>query len=130
MVPEQKDIPKFQPKALEAAEEYFKDVHMSQSQHDIFSELVKVFLEFIKMDEIAVKGIGWRAITNWQLKYKRDLTGINDEDPEDRIKSMKQVFECVKKELYNAVSNDDQKPLVDKSIDAMLRTYGQKYAFR
>ncbi|NVM36505.1 MAG: hypothetical protein HWN81_12990 [Candidatus Lokiarchaeota archaeon] len=62
-MPEKLSNKSFKPKALKEAEEYFKNVHMTQEQHTIFIEFVKIFLKYIKMEELAAKGIGWRAVS-------------------------------------------------------------------
>ncbi len=71
----------FKSKALKEAENYFKNVHMTQEQHKIFNDFVDIVLKYIKMDKLAAKGIGWRAVSKWQLEHKRDLLGLVDCNP-------------------------------------------------
>ncbi|MFX1567470.1 MAG: hypothetical protein ACFFCV_03785 [Promethearchaeota archaeon] len=120
----------FKPKALKEAEEYFKNVHMAQEQHVIFNDLVKIVLKYIHMDELAAKGIGWRSVSRWQLKHKRDLFGLVNETPEERIKSVDQLFEIVKEELIKILEDPSEKSLVNKAIGDMMEFYKKEYAYR
>ncbi len=120
----------FKPKALKAAEKYFKNVHMSQEQHIIFNEFVKIVLKYIKMDELAAKGIGWRAVSKWQLKHKRDLLGLEHETPDERIKSIDQLLNIVKDELIKILEDPNEKSLVDIAIADILEFYRKEFAYR
>ena len=120
----------FRPKALKAAEEYFKNVHMTQEQHVIFNEFVKIFLKYIKMEELAAKGIGWRSVSKWQLEHKRDLLGLEDETPDERIKSIDQLLNIVKDELIKILENPNEKSLVDIAINDIMEFYKKEFAFR
>ena len=36
---------------------------MTQEQHQIFLDFIKIFIKHIPMNELAAKGIGWKAIS-------------------------------------------------------------------
>ncbi len=120
----------FKPKALKAAEKYFKNVHMSQEQHIIFNEFVKIVLKYIKMDELAAKGIGWRSVSKWQLDHKRDLLGLEHETPDERIKSIDQLLNIVKDELIKILEDPNEKSLVDIAKEDILEFYRKEFAYR
>jgi len=120
----------FKPKALKVAEKYFKNVHMTQEQHIIFNEFVKIVLRYIKMDELAAKGIGWRSVSKWQLDHKRDLLGLEQETPDERIKAINQLLNIVKEELIKILEDPDDKPLVDTAIKDIMEFYKKEYAHR
>lgn len=120
----------FKPKALRKAEQYFKNVHMTQEQHEIFLDIIQLFTKYIPLGEMAVKGLGWRAISKWQLEHKRDLLGLENETPEMRIKSMDQLFEIVKSELIVILEDPEQQPLISQAIIEMMKHYKEKYANR
>jgi len=120
----------FKPKALKEAEEYFKNVHMTQEQHVIFNEFVKIVLKYIKMDELAAKGIGWRSVSKWQLEHKRDILGLVDAAPDERIKSIDQLLKIVKEELINILEDPNEKTLIDTAINDIMEFYKKEYAYR
>jgi len=104
----------FKDKALKDAEQYFKNVHMTQEQHKIFLDFVKLFLKYIPIEELAAKGIGWRAVSKWQLARKRDLMGLEKESPEDRIKAIEQLLEVVRPRTYRNAKN----PQIHSNLDS------------
>ena len=119
----------FKPKALKDAEEYFKNVHMTQEQHIIFNEFVKIVRKYIKIDELAAKGIGWRSVSKWQLEHKRDLLGLEQETPDERIKSISQLMNVVKDELINILEDSSQKSLIDTAINDTMEFYKKEFAY-
>ena len=129
-MPEKISNKSFKPKALKEAEEYFKNVHMTQEQHTIFLEFVRIFLKYIKMEELAAKGIGWRAVSKWQIKHKRDLIGLESETPDERIKSLNQLMNIVKDELIEILEDPSQKSLIDTAINDTMEFYKKEFAYR
>lgn len=129
-MPEKITNKSFKPKALREAEEYFKNVHMTQEQHTIFLEFVRIFLKYIKLEELAAKGIGWRAVSKWQIGHKRDLIGLESETPDERIKSINQLMNIVKDELIKILEDPSQKSLIDTAINDTMEYYKKEYAFR
>ena len=121
----------FQDKPIKEAEEYFHNVHMTQEQHHIFLDFVKIFEKYIPLPDIAVKGIGWRAVKEWQLAHKRDLQGLISETPEERIKSISEILRnFVKLDLLEKLVDQKDEPLVDKAIEDTLDFYKKEYAYR
>lgn len=124
------DKSNFKPKALKEAEDYFKNVHMTQEQHKIFLDFVKLFLKYIPIDELSAKGIGWRAVSKWQLDHKRDLMGLEKEVPEERIKAIEQLLDVVKNELLATLKDPKYIPALEKAIKETLEFYIKQYAHR
>ena len=129
-MPEKIPEESFKPKALKDAEVYFKNVHMTQEQHVIFNDFVKIVLKYISIDELAAKGIGWRSVSKWQLEHKRALLGLVDETPEERIKSIDQLLMIVKEELVKILEDPNEKSLVDIAINDIMEFYKNEYAYR
>lgn len=130
MKPERINELKFKPKGIKDAEDYFKNVHMTQEQHTIFLDFVNIFIEHIPINEMAVKGIGWRAISEWQLKHKRDLLGLESEAPEERIKSIEEILNIVKRLLTEILEDPAQKSILDNVMKELLEFYKKQHAFR
>jgi hypothetical protein len=121
----------FTDKMKKDADDYFKDVHMDQFQHQIFKDFVKIFLKHISMDEITAKGMGWRSVREWQTKHKRDLLGIADEDRDERIKAITQILrDHLKPDLLEGLIDKNDEPRLDKAIDDILDFYDKTYAGR
>lgn len=129
-MPEKITNKSFRPKALKEAEEYFKNVHMTQEQHTIFLEFVRIFIKYIKLEELAAKGIGWRAVSKWQIDHKRDLIGLENETPDERIKSINQLLNIAKDELIKILEDPSQKSLIDTAINDTMEFYKKEFAYR
>ena len=118
-------------KVIKEAEEYFKKVHMDESQFKIFLDFVKIFEKHIPLPDLAVKGIGWRAVREWQQKHKRDLIGLLEETPEERIKAIEDLLRNhVKPDLFEKLVDKKDEPLVDETIKDVLEFYKKEYAYR
>lgn len=120
----------FKPRAIKDAEEYFKNVHMTQEQHGIFLDFVRIFLQHIPINEMAVKGIGWRAVSEWQLKHKRDLLGLENGAPEERVKSIDEILDIVKRLLTDILEDPNQKSILDDVMKDIMEFYRKEHAFR
>jgi hypothetical protein len=82
------------------------------------------------MEELAAKGIGWRAVSKWQLEHKRDLLGLVDATPDERVKSIDQILKIVKEELIGILQDPSEKSLVDTAIHDIMEFYKKEYANR
>ncbi|MHA2253596.1 MAG: hypothetical protein ACXAD7_24770, partial [Candidatus Kariarchaeaceae archaeon] len=113
----------FKPKAVKEAEDYFKNVHMTQEQHKIFLGIVGIFLQHIPINEMALKGIGWRGVSEWQLKHKRDILGLENETPEERVNSIEKILNIVKRLLTEILEDPGQKSILDDVIMKAMEFY-------
>ena len=119
----------FNKKSLKDAKEYFQKVQISKAQFKIFLDLIEVLLKHIKIDEITAKGIGWRAVREWQQKNSRDLKGIAQETHEERLYAIAQILkEHVKPDLLEKLVDPKDEPVLNKTIEDMLEFYNKKYA--
>jgi len=124
-----KDI--FNKSKLKDAEEYFKTVKMSQYQFKIFLDFVKIFRQHIPISDLAVKGIGWQAIREWQQKQHRELIGLEHEDHVERVHAITQILkDYVKKDLFEKLIDSNDEPKVDKVLDKIIEFYDKTYADR
>ncbi|MFX1350459.1 MAG: hypothetical protein ACFE92_17450 [Promethearchaeota archaeon] len=77
----------------------------------------------------AAKGIGWRAVSNWQIEHRRDILGLEDETPDERIKAIDQLLKIVKDELIKILEDPTEKSLIDSAIKDIMEFYKKEYAF-
>jgi len=64
------------------------------------------------------------------LDHKRDLLGLEQETPDERIKAINQLLNIVKEELIKILEDPDDKPLVDTAIKDIMEFYKKEYAHR
>ena len=121
----------FDKNKLKDSEEYFKTVKISQYQFKIFLDFVKIFRQHIPISDLAVKGIGWQAIREWQQKQHRELIGLEHEDHVERVHAITQILkDYVKKDLFEKLIDSNDEPKVDKVLDKIIEFYDKTYADR
>lgn len=108
---------------MKEAEEYFKNVHMTQDQHKMFLDFVNILFRYVSIGELAAKDITWRAISKWQLEHKRDLLGLENEPPETQIQSLDQLLNILKMDLIAVLEDPEQEKLVEKAIAEMMKFF-------
>ncbi|HEY0088401.1 MAG TPA: hypothetical protein VGB37_06135 [Candidatus Lokiarchaeia archaeon] len=121
----------FDKNKLKKSEDFFKTVKMSQYQFKIFLDFVKIFRQHIPISDLAVKGIGWQAIREWQQKHHRELIGLEHEDHMERVHAITQILKnYVKKDLFEKLIDSNDEPKVDKVLDKIIEFYDKTYADR
>jgi len=120
----------FKPKLISEAEKLYKKVQMDKDQHKIFLGFIDILLKNLPLPELASKGIGWKAVSIWQVKYERKLSDLMDTTPEDRINSIEKILNIFKDEAIKGLAKKEDEPILSKTIDEVMEFYREKYAFR
>ena len=123
---------KFRSKALQDAEEYFKNVHMNREQAKIFDELIDILLKHLNENAVniskeSIKGIGWKAISMWQIDFKRDLLGLTSISHDDRLRAISNILEYVKNLLIKDLTNINYQSLIKNAIQEAIKYYDRKF---
>ena len=103
---------------------------MDKDQHKIFLDFIQILLKNIPLPELASKGLGWKAVSIWQVKQKRKLSDLMQATPEDRINSIEEIVNHFKEEAIKGLVNADDEPILSKTVDEVMEFYKEKYAFR
>ncbi len=117
----------FKSEKIKEAEDYFKTIRMNRRQEEIFEEFIEVALKYIPISEDALKGIGYQAISAWQIDYKRSLLGFASLSHDDRIEELTKIFDYVKLQLIPILIKEDYKSLIEKAIEKALKFFDEKY---
>ena len=117
----------FKEKALKKAKEYFKDVHMTEQQYQIFIEFIQNLQKYIPIGEESLKGIGWQAISMWQKDYNLDFLVLVIKSHEERMKSLSVICDYLKIELIKNLINSDYESKITQAVDEALAYYNEKY---
>ncbi len=120
----------FKPKAISEAEKIYKKVQMDKEQHKIFLDFIDILLKNLPLPELASKGIGWKAVSMWQVKHKKKLSDLLQATPEDRISSIEEIVNIFKDEAIKGLVNVENEPILSKTIGEVMEFYKEKYAFR
>ena len=120
----------FKPNAISEAEKLFQKVQMDKAQHAIFLDFIEILLKNLPLSELAAKGLGWRAVSIWQVKYERKLSDLLQATPEDRIESIQEIVNTFKEEAIKGLAKPEDEPILSKTVDEIMEFYKEKYAFR
>ena len=118
----------FKEKALKKATEYFKDVHMTDTQYKIFMDILLLVHKFIPIGIEALKGIGWKAMSLWQKDYKISFVEMAAMNHSERMLMLTRYSDYVKIELVANLIDSAYESKVTEAVNQALEYYESKYA--
>lgn len=122
------DESNFKKKALKKAKEYTKDIFLLDKQYEIFLEMIKILLKNIPIGEDVMKGVGWKAISNWQKDFDIEYIVIAVKPHEERVNMIEKIFDYAKIELVTMLINSEYSTQVDNAVAEALAFYNENYA--
>ncbi len=106
---------KFDWEALKNTEKEYKNIEFSTEKSELIQELSNVLCEIIKIPELAMRGIIYKAISDWQIKNNKVIRDIEKMPIGKRLNSFKEIFNIGRRILKNMVN--DPIPQCDIMID-------------
>ena len=122
------DESNFKKKALNKAKEYAKDILLLDKQYEIFLEMIKILLKNMPIDEDVMKGVGWKAISNWQKDFDIEFIVIAVKPHEERVNMIEKIFDYAKIELVTMLINSEYSSQIDNAVSEALAFYDENYA--
>lgn len=84
----------FDEEALKNTEYDYEKVNLTIDQSKIIQEISRFLCEYIKLPEIAMKGIAWNALRAWQIRNNRTISEIAELPIGKRLNAIKEIF-CI-----------------------------------
>ncbi len=79
---------------------------------------------FLKISDLAIKGIAWKTHCEWQLKHKKTIAEIANMAPNERLDAVKELFDIGKKLLIELLSNRKKyELLVEIAFEKAFKLY-------
>ncbi len=78
--------------ALKNTGSKYEKVKYTPEQSKLIDEISKVLCIIIQIPEIAMKGIVWNALREWQLKNKKTIAEISKLSIARRLNAVKEIF--------------------------------------
>lgn len=119
------DESNFKKKALKKAKEYAKDIFLLDKQYEIFLEMIKILLKNIPIGEDVMKGVGWKAISNWQKDFDIEYIVIAVKPHEERVNMIEKIFDYAKIELVTMLINSEYSSQIDNAVSEALAFYNE-----
>ncbi len=84
----------FDKEALKNTEDDYEKVSLTVDQSKIIQEISRFLCEFIRIPEIAMKGIAWNALREWQIRNNMTISEIAELPIGKRLNTIKEIF-CI-----------------------------------
>lgn len=78
--------------------EYIK-VNFNPVQLKVIQSIAKRLCELVNVSIPAMRGIIWRALSEWQRKYNKTITEIGTMPMSKKVRAAKEIFNIGKREL-------------------------------
>ena len=104
--------------------EYIK-VNFNPVQLKIIQSIAKRLCELVNVSIPAMRGIIWRALSEWQKKYNKTITEIDNMPMSKKIRAAKEIFNIGKRELKTMLNEpkEQNKLLLDIIFERALKYY-------
>lgn len=120
----------FQKNGITKAEKEFAKLKIITEQRFIIEALSKALIQHIPISLLGMQGFLYRAVVDWQKVNKKNATEIALMTPEQRIKSVTQIFNFLKQQLIPVLINKKEKYKIDEAMQEVLKFYKKNFAYR
>ncbi len=113
----------FKKRYLTEAEEYYKQLHLTSDQRRKVRLVAKLATQYIPMNEHAMCGFAFRALQEYQVDNKIELSAFESMSDEATLKMLTDTMNRVKNKLLKILIKEDQAPVLDDAIVKLLDFY-------
>jgi hypothetical protein len=120
----EKEVIKFHDNALNEAEDYYKELHISRKQRRKIVMVSKLATNYIHgINEYAMCGFAFRAITQYQVDNQIELIAFETMSPEAKMEMLADVMNRVKNTLATIMVDKDKAHILDNAVKELLKFY-------
>ncbi|MFX1373882.1 MAG: hypothetical protein ACFFCE_18700 [Promethearchaeota archaeon] len=120
----------FKLESMQNSEDYYKKIHMVADQNTVITQMAQFLCQFLPIPERPMKGFIWRALTDWQVKNRKDLSEVLKISPDQRVETVLEIIALLKKHLTRILISQEQEPLLNESCQKAVKFYKTKFAGR
>lgn len=113
----------FKTTGLTEAEEYYKQLHLTSDQRRKVRMVAKLATNYIPISEHAMCGFAFRALTEYQIDNKIELSAFESMSSEETLEMLNDVMHRVKNQLLKILIEKEQEPVLDDAIIKLLDFY-------
>ncbi|MFX1275582.1 MAG: hypothetical protein ACFFBP_03980 [Promethearchaeota archaeon] len=113
----------FKKKSLTEAENYYKQLHLTSDQRRKVRLVAKLATQYIPISEHAMCGFAFRALQEYQIENKIELTEFESMSNEATLKMINDAMNRVKNQLLKILIDKKQEPVLDDAIVKLLDFY-------
>ncbi|NHI91825.1 MAG: hypothetical protein EAX96_04940 [Candidatus Lokiarchaeota archaeon] len=112
----------FNKKLISEAEKDYTKLNLDKEQKMIIENTTKIYLKYLNISEMAMKGFISRAMREWQIKSKKDLSQFNSWSKNEMTQTTRDICNVLKQIMTKIVVKQEQVPLLEKAIDESIET--------
>lgn len=111
--------------ALKTSEEDYNKVKFTSEKSQIIQEIAKFLHEIIRIPELAIKGITYKALTEWQIKNDKTIMEITEMPIGKRLNVVKEIFNIGKKIMKGMLRdpNDESEIMIDIAFEKAFKYF-------
>ena len=113
----------FKANGLTEAEDYYKELHLTSDQRRKVRLVSKLATNYIPISEHAMCGFAFRALKEYQVDNKIELSAFESMSAEAKVEMLADVMNRVKNQLLKILIKQEQAPTIDKAIVNLLDFY-------
>lgn len=121
---------KFKKAELDKAEKSYRKIKPAEEQKKIIDTLIDIGEKYITIKRDALGHFVYESIKQWQKESKKILEDILTMTPQNRIESVSDILEKVKRRLTTILEIFDQEEMLKKAIEEAKQYYIDTYANR
>ena len=87
----------------------------------MITQAAQVYIKYLPISELAIKGFISFAMRDWQVQNKRDLATFLEWPPEEQVKTTWAISELLKERLTKLLVEPEQEPVLDKAIKEAIK---------
>ncbi|NHI91826.1 MAG: hypothetical protein EAX96_04945 [Candidatus Lokiarchaeota archaeon] len=110
----------FNKKLISDAEKDYSKLNLSKDQRALIDNAAKVYLNYLNVSEMAMKGFISRAMRDWQLRTKKDLADFMSWPKNEMIQITRDIGKILKEIMTKVVIKSEQIPLLERAIDEAI----------
>ncbi len=111
----------FKKNEIAQVEKDFQKVNLNEIQRGMIAQAAQVYIRYLPISEMAIKGFISFAMRDFQVQNKIDLATFLEWPPEEQVKTTWAISELLRQNLTKLLVKPEQEPTLDKAIKEAVK---------
>jgi len=107
----------FNKNEIEEVEKNFQKLTLNAIQRGMIAQAAQIYVKYLPISELAIKGFISFAMRDWQVQNKVDLATYLEWPPEEQAKTVWAIADLLKVRLTKLLIESEQEPILEKAIN-------------
>ena len=105
---------------IEKVEKDYEKLQLTSEQRELISQSAKLYLKYIPVSEMAIKGFISRAMREWQIQNKIDMKETLAWPLEKQIRLTSEVIAIMKEMMTKILIKSEMEPALDAAFNEVF----------